>query len=319
MPSLTLLDDYQGVALGCAPWHELDGWDVRALRDPHPDEDALVAALAHDTAVVAMRERTAFPARVLERLPGLRLLITTGPANASIDTAAAARLGITVCGTRASAAAAPELSWALLMSAVRDIPGQQRALRDGRWQTGVGSELAGRTLGIVGLGKIGTRMARYARAFDMRVLAWSENLTHERAAEAGAELVSKADLFERSDIATLHLRMSDRTRHIVGEPELAALGPDGLLVNTARAGLVDTDALIAALASGALGGAALDVFDDEPLPPGHPLLRAPRTLLTPHIGYVTREQYALYYSDALEDVRAWERSAPIRVIAAPAG
>lgn len=316
MPTLVLLDDYQGVALQFAPWHELDGWDVRALRDPHPDEDALVAALSDATAIVAMRERTPFPRRVLERLPRLELLITTGAANASIDVAAADELGITVCGTRASASAAPELSWALLMSAVRDIPGQERALRDGRWQTGIGGELSGRTLGIVGLGKIGIRMAGYARAFGMDVLAWSENLTAERAADAGAEHVSKHELFSRADIATLHLRLSERTRGIVGRPELEALGPQGLLVNTARGGLVDTAALVTALESGALGGAALDVFDEEPLAADHPLLTAPRTLLTPHIGYVTREQYAIFYRDALEDVRAWASGTPIRVVSA---
>lgn len=314
--TLVLLDDYQGVALRAAPWHELEGWAVRADPHHHADEDELVAALADATAVVAMRERTPFPRRVLERLPRLRLLITTGPANPSIDVVAAAERGVTVCGTRASAAAAPELSWALLMSAVRDIPGQQDALRTGRWQTAVGIELEGRTLGIVGLGKIGTRMAGYARAFGMRVLAWSQNLTPERAADAGAELVSKHELFARADIATLHLRLSDRTRGIVGRAEFEALGPDGLLVNTARSGLVDTDALVTALATGALGGAALDVHDEEPLPAGHPLLSAPRTLLTPHLGYVTREQYTLYYGDALADVRAWASGTPIRVILA---
>ncbi|MFL0410298.1 D-2-hydroxyacid dehydrogenase family protein [Microbacterium paludicola] len=316
MPTLVLLDDYQGVALQFAPWHELEGWDIRALREPHPDEDALVAALAEATAVVAMRERTPFPRRVLERLPRLGLLITTGAANAAIDVAAAVELGITVCGTRASASAAPELSWALLMSAVRDIPGQERALRDGRWQTGIGGELSGRTLGIVGLGKIGIRMSGYARAFGMEVLAWSENLTPERAADAGAEYVSKDELFARADIATLHLRLSDRTRGIIGRRELGALGPDGLLVNTARAGLVDTAALVTALESGVLGGAALDVFDEEPLPADHPLLAAPRTLLTPHIGYVTREQYAVFYRDALEDIRAWAAGSPLRVVSA---
>ncbi|WP_345751684.1 D-2-hydroxyacid dehydrogenase family protein [Microbacterium rhizophilus] len=312
--TLVLLDDYQGVARDLAPWHELDGWQVRAVREHHPDEDALVADLADATAVVAMRERTPFPRRVLTRLPRLELLVTTGAANASIDVAAARELGITVCGTRASAHAAPELSWALLMSAVRDIPGQQAALRGGPWQTGVGRELSGRTLGIVGLGKIGGRMARYARAFGMEVVAWSEHLTADRAAECGASLVSRHELFSRADIATLHLRLSARTQGIVGRAELEALGPDGLLVNTARAGLVDTGALIAALSSGALGGAALDVHDEEPLPRGHPLLSAPRTLLTPHIGYVTREQYATFYSDACEDVRAWAHGTPVRVI-----
>ncbi|MER7797099.1 D-2-hydroxyacid dehydrogenase family protein [Microbacterium sp. NPDC096154] len=312
---LVLLDDYQDVALGFAPWHELAGWDVRVLHDHHADDDELVAALEDATAVVAMRERTAFPRRVLQRLPRLELLITTGAANASIDVGAATELGVTVCGTRASATAAPELSWALLMSAVRDIPGQQDALRAGdRWQTAVGRELCGRTLGIVGLGKIGTRMAGYARAFGMRVIAWSQNLTADAARAADAELVSKQELFERADIATLHLRLSDRTRHVIGATELEALGTDGLLVNTARAGLVDTDALVAALHSGALGGAALDVFDEEPLPSDHPLLRTPRTLLTPHIGYVTREQYAVFYRDALEDVRAWAHGRPIRLI-----
>jgi len=315
--TLVLLDDYQDVARGLAPWDELDGWDVRALHDVHRDEDALVAALADATAVVAMRERTPFPRRVLERLPRLRLLVTTGAQNASIDSDAASARGITVCGTGASPTAAPELSWALLMSAVRDIPGQERTLRDGRWQTAVGRELHGRTLGVVGLGRIGTRMAGYARAFGMEVIAWSEHLTTERAAAAGAERVAKDELFRRADIATLHLRLSDRTRHVVGELELEALGPEGLLVNTARAGLVDTDALVTALVSGTLGGAAIDVFDEEPVPAGHPLLAAPRTLLTPHLGYVTREQYIVFYRDALDAVRAWERGAPVRVIAAP--
>jgi phosphoglycerate dehydrogenase-like enzyme len=315
--TLVLLDDYQGAAMGFAPWRELEGWRVRAVCEHHPDEDALVAELADATAVVAMRERTPFPRRVLERLPQLRLLVTTGAANASIDAGAAADLGITVCGTGSSPSAAPELAWALLMSAVRDIPGQQTALRDGRWQTGIGRELAGRTLGIVGLGRIGTRVAAYARAFGMDVLAWSPNLTRARAEAAGAELVGKTELFERADIATLHLRLSDRTRRIVGAAELDALGPDALLVNTARAALVDTGALVAALTSGRLGGAALDVHDLEPLPADHPLLAAPRTLLTPHVGYVTREQYGIFYRDALDDVRAWAAGTPLRVIAAP--
>ncbi|GAA3662745.1 D-2-hydroxyacid dehydrogenase family protein [Microbacterium marinilacus] len=312
---IILLDDYQDAARGFAPWHELAGWDVRALHEPHPDEDALVRALVDATAVVAMRERTPFPRRVLERLPRLRLLITTGQANAAIDVASAAELGIAVCGTRGSAHAAPELSWGLLMSAVRDIPGQQAVLREGsRWQTAIGTELHGRTLGIVGLGRIGSRMAEYARAFGMEVLAWSPHLTTERAVAAGATAVDKQELFTRSDIATLHLRLSDSTRHVVGATELAALGPSSLLVNTARAGLVDTPALIQALRSGTIGGAALDVFDREPLPADDPLLSAPRTLLTPHLGYVTREQYSLFYADALEDVLAWQDGAPVRLL-----
>ncbi|GHD05252.1 D-2-hydroxyacid dehydrogenase family protein [Zhihengliuella salsuginis] len=310
---LALLDDYQDVARDVANWEDLSGWEVHPIRR-HLRGRELAAALAGFTAVVAMRERTAFDRDLLQQLPELELLVTTGARNASIDVAAANEAGITVCGTGASPAAAPELTWALIMAAVRDIPGQQAALREGRWQTGVGRELAGRTLGILGLGKIGTRIAGYARAFGMDVLAWSANLTDELAAAAGARRVDKRDLFAESDIVVVTTRLSERTRHLVGRAELEALGPDGLLVNTSRGGVVDTDALLGALAEGDLGGAALDVYDDEPLQPGHRLLDAPRTLLTPHIGYVTREQYRIFYQDALEDVQAWAAGAPVRVI-----
>ncbi|RZU62865.1 D-2-hydroxyacid dehydrogenase family protein [Zhihengliuella halotolerans] len=310
---LALLDDYQDVARDVAAWDDLDGWEVHSFRR-HLRGRELTAALTGFTAAVAMRERTAFDREVLERLPDLELLVTTGARNASIDIAAATDLGVTVCGTDSSPAAAPELTWALLMAAVRDIPGQQAALRAGRWQTGVGGELAGRTLGLLGLGKIGTRVAGYGRAFGMDVIAWSENLTAERAAAAGARRVGKQELFAESDVVAITTRLSERTRGIVGRAELEALGPDGLLVNTSRAGIVDTDALLEALHDGGLGGAALDVFDVEPLPLGHPLLEAPRTLLTPHLGYVTREQYRVFYRDALEDVRAWTAGAPLRVV-----
>lgn len=312
---LALLDDYQDVERDVANWGDLPGWEVHSIRR-HLRGRELAAELTGFTAVVAMRERTAFDRELLERLPNLELLVTTGARNASIDLGAAADLDITVCGTGSSPAAAPELTWALLMAAVRDIPGQQAALREGRWQTGVGGELAGRTLGILGLGKIGTRIAGYARAFGMDVLAWSQNLTAEGADAAGTRLVDKRTLFAESDIVTVTTRLSERTRHLVGRAELEALGPDGLLVNTSRGGIVDTDALVEALHDGDLGGAALDVFDDEPLQPGHQLLKAPRTLLTPHIGYVTREQYRIFYRDALEDVRAWEAGSPLRVITA---
>ncbi|WP_102158810.1 D-2-hydroxyacid dehydrogenase family protein [Zhihengliuella halotolerans] len=310
---LALLDDYQDVARDVAAWNDLDGWEVHSFRR-HLRGRELTAALTGFTAAVAMRERAAFDREVLERLPDLELLVTTGARNASIDIAAAADLGVTVCGTGSSPAAAPELTWALLMAAVRDIPGQQAALRAGRWQTGVGGELAGRTLGLFGLGKIGTRVAGYGRAFGMDVIAWSENLTAERAAAAGARRVGKRELFAESDVVAITTRLSERTRGIVGRAEIEALGPDGLLVNTSRAGIVDTDALLEALHDGGLGGAALDVFDVEPLPLGHPLLEAPRTLLTPHLGYVTREQYRVFYRDALEDVRAWTAGAPLRIV-----
>lgn len=315
---LAILDDYQDVAHGFADWSALesDGVTVTSYREPFTSRDALVSALSGVTIIVAMRERTAFPREVLEKLPALRLLVTTGMANASIDVAAAADLGITVCGTPGSPTAAPEMTWALLLSLARNIPAEDASLRAGTWQTTVGFELAGKTLGIVGLGKIGRRIAGYGQAFGMDVLAWSQNLTKEAAAEAGARMVSKEDLFRNSDVATLHLRLSPRSEGIVGEPELRLLGPDGILVNTARGPLVDQDALVRALSEGWIGGAAVDVFDQEPLQAGHPLLTAPNTVLSPHLGYVTRESYREFYGGALEDVRAWLAGNAVRVISA---
>ncbi|MEE2570794.1 D-2-hydroxyacid dehydrogenase family protein [Pseudarthrobacter sp. J64] len=315
---LAILDDYQDVAHGFADWAALegDGVSVTAFREPFASQDALVAALADVSIVIAMRERTAFPREVLERLLALKLLVTTGMANASIDVGAASDLGVTVCGTAGSPAAAPEMTWALLLAAARNLPAEERSLRAGAWQTGVGFELAGKTLGIVGLGKIGTRIAGYGRAFGMDVIAWSQNLTAEAAEQAGARLVSKAELFAQADVATLHLRLSPRSENTVGEEELRLLGPEGILVNTARGPLVNQDALVKALSEGWIAGAALDVFDQEPLPAGHPLLSAPNTVLTPHLGYVTRESYRQFYGGAFEDVTAWMAGKPVRVLSA---
>lgn len=262
-----------------------------------------------------MRERTAFGRDSLGRLPKLKLLVTTGMANASIDLAAAEELGITVCGTGGSPAAAPELTWALLLAFARSVPLEDRNLRGGAWQKTVGFELAGKTLGILGLGKIGRRIAGYAKAFGMEVNAWSPNLTEETAAEVGARKVDKEALFRDSDVVSLHVRLSERSRGVVGEDELRLLGPKGVLVNTARGPLVDEEALVRGLNEGWLGGAALDVYDVEPLPSGHPLLTAPRTVLTPHLGYVTAESYARFYGEAFEDVRAWLQGAPVRGLA----
>ena len=313
---LAILDDYQDVAHGFADWAALeqDGVSVTVFREPFASQEALVAALAGVQIVIAMRERTPFPRSVLEKLPGLKLLVTTGMANASIDIAAAAEHGITVCGTSGSPTAAPELTWALLLAIARNLPAEDRSLRAGTWQTTVGFELAGKTLGVVGLGKIGRRIAAYGQAFGMDVLAWSENLADETAADAGVRKVSKEELFRNSDIATLHLRLSPRSEGIVGEQELRLLGPEGILVNTARGPLVDQDALVRALTEGWIGGAALDVFDQEPLPAGHPLLGAPNTVLSPHLGYVTRESYRQFYGGAFEDVKAWLAGSPVRVI-----
>lgn len=312
---VAVLDDFQDVALSIADWSPLAGRAAVVRYTDHLDDaDALVARLAGAEVVVAMRERTPFPAAVLDRLPKLRLLVTTGMANAAIDLAAAARRGVVVCGTAGGSAAAAELTWALVLAVARGVPGGDRAVRAGRWQEHLGIELAGSTLGLLGLGRIGAAVARYARAFDMELVAWSEHLTAERAAEHGADLVDKAELFARSDIVSVHLRLSERTRGLVGAAELGLLGPGGRLVNTSRGPIVDEPALLAALRAGTIAGAALDVFDVEPLPTGHPLRSAPRTVLTPHIGYVSRQSYAAMYGQCIEDVVAWLDGAPLRVL-----
>ena len=313
---LAILDDYQGVAEDFAPWNSLAqrGVAVTAFGAHFGSEAETAAALADFDIVIAMRERTPFPRSVIGQLPQLKLLVTTGAANAAIDLQAAADHGVVVCGTGGSPTAAPELTWALLLAFARNLTQEEACLRSGRWQTGVGFELSGKTLGIVGLGKIGTRIAGYGRAFGMEVLAWSQNLTEEAAAAAGARKVGKDELFRESDVVSLHLRLSPRSAGIVGERELRLLGLDGVLVNTARGPLVDQQALVTALHEGWIRGAALDVFDQEPLPAGHPLLDAPRTLLSPHLGYVTDASYRAFFGGALEDVTAWLDGSPIRTL-----
>lgn len=318
MTQVVVLDDYQDVARDYADWASL-GPDVEVRFDPdhHADPDELVAVLEGVDVVVAMRERTPFPAEVLDRLPDLRLLVTTGMKNASIDLAAARARGVTVCGTGQLATPAAEHTWALLLSALRHVPAEDALIRSGGWQATLGGDLAGRTLGVVGLGRLGSRVARVARAFDMRVIAWSQNLTAATAAEQDVEWVEKDELFSTADIVTLHLRLSDRTRGVVGARELGLMKPNALLVNTSRGPLVDEGALLSALESGRLGAAALDVYDVEPLPADHPLRSAPRTVLTPHIGYVTEGSYTAYFTGAVEDVRAWLDGSPIRVLNGP--
>lgn len=313
---LAIIDDYQQVSGDYAPWDSLPDGDVKVsvFSAPFVSEEQAVAALEPFDIVVAMRERTRFPQTVLDALPNLKLLVTTGMANAAIDMKAAAERGIVVCGTGGSPAAAPELTWALLLAFARNLPVEENSLRAGGWQTGVGFELEGKTLGIVGLGKIGTRIARYANAFGMDVLAWSQNLTADAAKAAGARKVTKEELFRESDVVTLHLRLSERSEGIVGAKELRLLGPEGVLVNTARGPLVDEAALVQALEEGWIRGAALDVFDEEPLPAGHALIHSRRTVLSPHIGYVTHESYRQFYGGAFEDVKAWLAGDPVRVL-----
>jgi len=314
-----VLDDYQGAALTLADWTPLAGRvEVRALREHLTDREKLVAVLADCEIVVVMRERTPFDAELLRRLPRLRLLVTTGMRNASIDLAAAAAAGVTVCGTASSSTPPVELTWALILGLARQLTVENRALREGGpWQSTVGQDLHGRTLGLLGLGKIGSRVARVSTAFGMEVLAWSPHLTAERATAEGAQLAdSKNDLLRRSDFVSIHLVLSERTRGLLGEAELRAMKPHAHLVNTSRAGIVDQAALLRALREGWIAGAGLDVFETEPLPADDPLRSLPNVLATPHLGYVTEQNYRTYYAEAVEDIAAFLAGNPRRLVEA---
>lgn len=313
---IAVLDDHQHVAASYADWEGL-GAEVDFVPE-HLLGDALVDRIGGADVVVAMRERTPVDADLLDRLPALRLLVTTGMKNASIDVAAAHARGVTVCGTRSRPGPAAELTWALLLATMRSVPAADRAVRAGGWQDDLlpGTDLAGATLGVIGLGRLGQRVARVGLAFEMEVLAWSQHLDPEVARSHGVEPVSKEELLRRSDAVTLHLRLSERTRGVVGAAELALMKPTAVLVNTSRGPLVDESALLAALHAGAIGGAGLDVYDEEPLPGDHPLRSAPRTVLTPHLGYVTDEGYRLFYGDAVDDVAAWVAGEPVRLLEA---
>lgn len=311
-----LLDDYQGVATNFADCTVLDDVEVTSIREHLSDEDAVVDALVDADIVVLMRERTPFPASVLERLPRLQLLVTTGMRNASIDVAAANAGGVTVCGTPSSSTPPVELTWALVLGLMRHLVPENDAFRAaGRWQSTVGRDLAGATLGVVGLGKIGSRVANIGQAFGMDVVAWSQNLTDERASEVGVRRASAlCELLGESDVVTLHLVLSDRTRGLLGADELALMRPSGYLVNTSRAGLVDTSALVSALTDGTIAGAGLDVYDEEPLPADHPLRTLPNVLGTPHLGYVTENNYRTYFTGIVDDIAAWRSGHPIRTL-----
>lgn len=314
---IVVLDDYQRAALRSADWSILDA-EIATVNHHIDDHDELVAILADADVVVAMRERTPFPARLLDRLPALRLLVTTAMYNASIDMAAAAARGVMVCGTRGVKLSTAELTWGLILALLRNIPAEQQSLRDGGWQRGLGTGLHGKTLGLLGLGTVGSQMARVARAFEMDVVAWSSNLTQERVAQYGARLVGKEELLRTADVVSIHLVLGERSRNLIGAAELAMMRPESYLINTSRGPIVDTNALVAALHAGTIAGAAVDVFDIEPLPVDHPLRDTPNTILTPHIGYVTAEDYRLFYGDVVADIAAWRAGSPIRVLADPA-
>ncbi|CAO3427782.1 D-3-phosphoglycerate dehydrogenase (EC 1.1.1.95) [Azospirillum doebereinerae] len=315
--SVAILDDYQNVARGLADWSSLPAGSTLTVFDrPLGDLDATVEALAPFDVLVIMRERTPFPAALIERLPNLKLLVTTGARNLSIDLHACAARGIPVSGTGMVGTPTAELTWGLILALAKRIPAEDRALREGYWQTGLTGGLAGKRLGLVGLGKLGTQVARVGQALGMEVAAWSPNLTDERAAAAGVTRLEKAALFATADVVSVHLVLGERTRGVVGAAEIAAMKPTALFVNTARAGLVDESALVDALRQGRIGGAGIDVFAIEPLPANSPWRDLPNTVLTPHLGYVTQENYAVFYRDALDDILAWSAGTPKRLLTA---
>lgn len=313
---LAILDDYQHAALGLADWQSLQpAVTAQAFHDTLHDEDALVGRLRDFEIIVAMRERTKFPRSVIERLPNLKLMITTGRRNASIDTAALAERGIPICGALMSHSNTVELTWALILGIARNIPREYESVRRGGWQTTtLGVEVGGRVLGLLGLGSLGSQVAAIGKAFKMDVIAWSQNLTAERAAEFGVRRVEKEELFRLSDFLSVHLVLSQRTRGLIGAPELAMMKPTAYLINTSRAPIVEQTALVDTLRNRRIAGAAIDVFNQEPVPADEPLLGLDNVLLTPHLGYVTLEGIRRGYREAVEDVRAFLAGKPIRVL-----
>lgn len=312
---IVVLDDYQGAAATLGAWSDVPGEvDVVSL-DRHIDDlDELVAAVGDATVLVAMRERTALTAEVIAALPSVKLIVTTGPFNAVIDVAAAAAAGVEARGTSGYLSPTSEHTWALILGLLRHVPAEDRAIREGRWQHTIGTELAGRVLGIVGLGRLGAAVARVAHAFDMEVIAWSPNLDAERAAAHDVRAVTREELFATADVVTVHMVLSERTHGLITAADLGRMKSSAVLVNTSRGPLIDEAALIEALASRSIGGAALDVFDHEPLPIDHPLRSLDNTVLSPHVGYVSDGLYELFYRHIVQDVAAWRRGEALRII-----
>jgi phosphoglycerate dehydrogenase-like enzyme len=312
---IAVIDDWQDVARDVVDWSALDSiGEVSFVHDYPTDNQTLAQRLAAFEVICVMRERTRFDADLLRQLPKLKLLVTGGMRNAALDLKAVAELGVKVCGTDSYKHAAPELTWALIMAATRNLVVEANALRAGKWQQGLGGDLHGKTLAILGLGSIGQRVAQFGQVFGMRVIAWSENLTPERAAEAGVTYVSKQELFEQADVLSVHLVLSERSRGLVDAQALAWMKPSALLVNTARGPIVDEAALIKALQKNRLAGAALDVFDIEPLPANHPFRTLENVLATPHVGYVSQQNYHQFFSQMIEDIQAWAAGEPIRLL-----
>ena len=303
---IAVLDDYQNIALELADWSTLAGRaEITVFNDHIADPTAIIDRLLPFDVVSVMRERTPLPRDIIERLPRLKLIASTGPGNASIDMAAAAEHGVSVTATGYRSTPTIELTWALILAGARHIVPESKAVRAGGWQTTIGQELEGKVLGVVGLGRIGAQVARIGLAFRMKIIAWSQNMTPEIAGAAGATMVPKSELFRQADIVTVHLVLSKRTRGLIGAAELEVMKPTARLINTSRGPIVDEAALIAALQSHSIAGAALDVFDQEPLPAGHPFRSLDNVLATPHIGYVGEDLYRTFYHDVVTSISAW--------------
>jgi phosphoglycerate dehydrogenase-like enzyme len=303
---IAVLDDYQNVALSLADWSVLDARATVAIFNDHlADSDAVVKRLQPFDIVCVMRERTPMTRAIIERLPKLRMIASTGSRNASIDLKAAEERDVQVVHTGYTSAPTIELTWALILASARNLVAENASLRSGGWQHSVGDDMAGRTLGLLGLGNVGGAVARIGNAFGMKVIAWSQNLTTERAVEAGATLVSKDELFQEADVVSIHLVLSGRTRGLVGAAELALMKPTARLINTSRGPIVVEADLVAALKDKKIAGAAIDVFDQEPLPLDHPLRVLPNLLATPHIGYVSRGLYERFYRDTVVNIARW--------------
>jgi phosphoglycerate dehydrogenase-like enzyme len=311
-----ILDDYQNVALKVADWSKVAGeLDIKVLNEHLGGQENVVKALQGFDIICAMRERTAFPRAVIEKLPDLKLLITTGLRNASIDVAAAKERHVVVCGTPAVGNPTSGVAIGLMLELTRRIGYENARMKAGvPWQSTIGLDLDGLTLGVVGLGKLGTRTARIARAFGMKVIAWSQNLTPEKCKEAGVDYASKEEVFRQSDIVTIHVVLSQRTRGLIGAKELQLMKPSAYIINTSRGPIIDEAALLAVLRSKSIAGAGLDVFDVEPLPLDHPLRKLDNVVLTPHLGYVAMQNYRAYFAGVIDDIRAFLDGEPVRVL-----
>lgn len=313
---LAILDDYQNVALTSADWSPLQNQCQITVFDHHLGEQHTIVEKLKDFSIICcMRERTPFPKSLINQLPNLKLLVTTGKQNAAIDLEAASECGVIVCGTQSPGHAAAELAWALLMSIAKNLHIENETIRRGEWQTTIGSDLKGQTLGIIGLGRHGENIARFAQAFGMNCIAWSQNLTQQKCEELGVQYVDKKTLLSSADMISIHLKMGQRNRNLIDEEAFALMQPNAILINTSRGPIIDEQAMLNALSEGKLLGVGLDVYDTEPLPKDHPLLTSDRVLLSPHTGYVTKQTYEIFYGQSVEAVSAWLEGKPIRVIA----